>query len=474
VNVVSGRVSRVSLFLLAAACATNPATGRRELSLISESQEISLGRQGAEETLRALPLVADSNVQRYVRGVAQRLVAVAERQHLPWAFHVLDDGAVNAFAYPGGFIFITRGILTHMTSEAELAGVLGHEIGHVTARHSAQMITRAQLAQAGLIVGSVVSPVVQELAGAASVGLGLLFLKYGRDAEYQADELGFRYMVRDGYDPRGISNMFTMLGRTSALVGGGRLPEWQSTHPYPEHRVEQNERRIAAMTQPIENPRVRQDEFLRVLDGMVFGEDPRHGYFEDRVFYHPDMRFRFTFPEGWQTQNQPTAVIGQSPSRDAIVRLALAEGPAARALGTFLGQQGITAGRTSRNPINGLPAATAEFRAQTQQGVVSGLVAYVEHGGRTFELLAYTPENRYQAYVNAFLASVQSFNRLTDQAKIDKPAQRIRIVRIDRDMTIDAFHRANPSAIPLEYVAAINGVEPGALLRAGRLVKQVR
>ncbi|HSR14634.1 MAG TPA: M48 family metalloprotease, partial [Gemmatimonadales bacterium] len=172
--------------LLATACTINPATGQKEFSLVSESQEIAIGRQGAEETLRALQLVPDSGVQRYVRSVAMGLVGVAERPDLPWNFFVLDDASVNAFAYPGGYIFITRGILTHMNSEAELAGVLGHEIGHVTARHTASQISRAQLAQVGLAVGSVVSPTVAEFAGVASQGLGLLFLKFGRDAEYQA------------------------------------------------------------------------------------------------------------------------------------------------------------------------------------------------------------------------------------------------------------------------------------------------
>jgi predicted Zn-dependent protease len=467
-------IAGLSCLLFATACATNPATGRRELSLVSESQEIAMGRQGAEETLRTLELVADSNVQRYVRGVADRLVQVSERPHLPWGFHVLDDAAINAFAFPGGFIFITRGLLTHITSESELAGVLGHEIGHVTARHSAQMITRAQIAQTGLIVGSVVSPTVRDIAGAASAGLGLLFLKYGRDAEHQADELGFRYVTRDGYDPRGISTTFQMLAATTSLTGGGRLPEWQSTHPYPENRVENNERRIAAMAQPIANPKVNRDAFLQHLDGMVFGEDPRHGYFEETAFYHPDLKFRMTFPAGWRTQNQPTAVVAASTEGDALVRLSFSQAAPGEALRAFLAQQGITAGRTSSNPINGLPAASGEFRAQTEQGALAGLVTYIQLDARTYEILSYSRAERYQTYANAFIGTVQSFNRLTDRAKLNKQPLRLRLVRVQRDMTIDAFHRNNPSAIALEYVAAINGVQPGGLLRAGTLAKQVR
>ena len=460
--------------LIAAACATNPATGKREVSLVSESQEIEMGRQGAQETLASMPLVADSNVQRYVRRVAMELVGVAERPTLPWNFYVLDDAAVNAFAYPGGFIFITRGILTHMNSEAELAGVLGHEIGHVTARHTASQITKQQLAQIGLVAGSVLSSTVAQMAGAASQGLGMLFMKFGRDAEYQADELGFRYMTKDGYDPKGMSSMFIMLQRQSAMGGQGRLPEWQSTHPDPENRVARNESRLAGFQSTTGSLKVNREGFLQVVDGLVFGEDPRDGYFESNVFYHPNFKLRFTFPQGWKTQNLPASVIGASPEQDAVVRLGLGKGSPQQALQQFMGQQGIQAGRTSTNPINGLPAATGEFSAQTEQGQLAGIISFVQHSGQTFQILAYTTAQKYQSYVNNLLGSVQSMAPLTDQAKLNVQPARLEIIKLTRDMTIDAFNRSYPSRIPLEYVAIINGVEPGALLKAGTSAKQVK
>lgn len=469
-------VLALTLVAFGTTCATNPATGRRELSLVSESQEIAIGQQGERETLQSMQLVPDSALQQYVRSVAQRMAASSERPALPWSFHVLDDAAVNAFAYPGGPIFITRGILTHMTSEAELAGVLGHEIGHVTARHTAQMISRAQLAQIGLVAGSILSETVAQFAGVASQGLGLLFMKFGRDAEYQADELGFRYMTKDGYDPREMSSMFTMLTRQSAMGGAGRLPEWQSTHPDPENRVARNDQRVAALTGAVPAQMKRNEEaFLRRLDGLVFGENPREGFFTGTTFNHPDLRFRFVFPDGWKTQNQPTAVVGMSAAQDAIVQLSFAKGTPSEALRTFLGQQGITAGRTSTNPVNGLTAATGEFSAQTQQGgTLAGLATFVQYDGRTYQLLGYTTSAKYRGYSDAFFRSLQSFNRLTDQAALNVQPRRVHTVRLQRDMTIDAFHRANPSAISFEYVALINGVQPGALLKAGSYVKQVR
>src|SRR5207249_7583393 len=178
---------RLILIMLAAvaACAVNPATGSRQLMLISESQEIAMGRDYDKQVAASIGLYADSGLQRYIQQFGARLAATSERPNLPWSFHVVDDPVVNAFALPGGFIYVTRGILAHLNSEAELAGVVGHEIGHVTARHTASRITKQQLAQVGLVVGSIASPQLERYAGLASSALNVLFLKYSRDDESQ-------------------------------------------------------------------------------------------------------------------------------------------------------------------------------------------------------------------------------------------------------------------------------------------------
>jgi predicted Zn-dependent protease len=320
----------------------------------------------------------------------------------------------------------------------------------------------------------VLSSTVAQMAGAASEGLGMLFMKFGRDAEYQADELGFRYMTKDGYDPRAMSSMFTMLQRQSAMGGAGRLPEWQSTHPDPENRVAKNESRLGGMPGTTAPLKMNRDPFLQTISGQVFGDDPRQGYFEKNVFYHPDLKLRFTFPAGWKTQNLPSSVIGASPEQDAVVRLGFGKGTPQEALRQFMSQQGIQAGRSSTNPVNGLPAASSEFAVQTEQGQLAGLITYVQHGGQTFQVLAYTTAQKYQSIVNTLLGSVQSIAPLTDPGKLNVQPNRVTLVKLPKDMTIDAFHRAYPSDIPFEYVAIINGVEAGALLKAGSLVKQVR
>src|SRR5512133_1768281 len=180
--------------LALAACARNPVTGERQLSLVSTEQEIALGKESAEQVTQSIGRYPDPGVQAYVEGIGKKLAAASERPQLPWSFTVLDDPTVNAFALPGGPVFVTRGILTHLNSEAELAAVLGHEIGHITARHSVQQISKAQLAQLGLGVGMVLSEDLRKIAPVAGAGLQLLFLQFGRDAERQSDELGFRYM----------------------------------------------------------------------------------------------------------------------------------------------------------------------------------------------------------------------------------------------------------------------------------------
>ena len=232
---------------------------------------------------------------------------------LPWSFTVIDDAAVNAFALPGGSIFITRGILTHMNSEAELASVLGHEIGHVTARHSAQQLSRQQFTQLGLGVGSALSPEIAGLAQAGGAGLQLLFLKYGRDAERQADELGFRYMLKEGWDPNEMPKMFATLQRVSAAAGGDRLPGYLATHPDPGDREAVAKKRAAEVNQP--GLVVHREEYLAKVNGMPFGEDPRQGFFQGDTFVHPALKFRIDLPAGWKKQNGAAAVVRSRRAR---------------------------------------------------------------------------------------------------------------------------------------------------------------
>jgi predicted Zn-dependent protease len=454
----------------------NPATGQRELSLVSESQEIRLGDETAAAARATIGLYGDSAVQRYVRGLGDRLARVTERPGLPWSFEVVDDPEVNAFAAPGGKIFVTRGILSYLGSEAELVGVLGHEAGHVTARHTARQITRQELVGVGLVAGSVFSSAVARNIGILQQGLGLLFLSYSRGDEAQADELGFRYLRRLNYDPREMAATFATLNRISQLSGGGRLPTWASTHPDPGDRQTRAEQRAA--TVPLDSLRrsvVNRDGYLRAVDGIVFGENPRQGYFEGNRFFHPDLRFRFDFPSGWTTRNQAQAVSAISPGEDALVQLALggARSPG-ELMQEFARQEGVQAGTVQRVMVNGLPALTAEFRAQDGEGrPLAGRVMYLAHRGSTYQILGYTLAARYGSSAGLMLESFRSFGELTDPVALNRQPVHLRLVRLPRAMTIEEFYREYPSPVRLETIAAINGVSPGQTLPAGFWAKRV-
>ncbi|HEX6373317.1 MAG TPA: M48 family metalloprotease [Longimicrobium sp.] len=454
---------------VAAGCATNPVTGRRQLTLVSEAQEVQMGQQAAQEVAQQLGLVDNEALQQYVHAVGTRLAAESERPNLPWTFRVVDDATPNAFALPGGFIFMTRGMMDLMDSEAELAAVLGHEIGHVTARHSVTQISRGQLAQLGLGVGSILFPsAAQAVGGLAQTGMQLLFLSYGRDAERQADELGFRYALREGFEVREMDDIFATLMRIGQASGRSEIPSWLASHPAEPERIAAAQARADTVTRtPLELGR---ETYLARIDGLVYGDDPRQGFFRDGVFLHPEMRFRIDFPQGWRTQNLPQAVNALAPQQDAVLQLTLAQGAGADdAARRFLSQQGLRAGQTSRQNVNGNPAVVSYFQAQAQQGVISGMVGFIEHGGRTFQVIAYTPAQLFSRYEPAFRRVIGSFANVSDPAVLNVRPNRVDVVRTTRQMTLAEFNRQNPSVIPLPELAILNQVEDGAsILPAGQ------
>lgn len=457
-----------------AACAVNAATGRRQLSLISEGQEIQMGREYDPQIAASMGLDPDTALQRYVQDLGARLAARSERPGLPWTFRVVDDPVVNAFALPGGYIYVTRGILAHLNSEAELSAVVGHEIGHVTARHSATQMSRQQLTQVGLALGSVLSKDVERFSGVASAALGVLFLKYSRDNESEADALGLRYMRRADYDVREMPHVFSMLSRVSAAQPGDRTPEWLATHPNPENRYASINQQIAALPRDSLGRRVLRDEYVGRLGGLVFGDDPRQGFFRGAEFLHPDLRFRLRFPDGWTTQNQRQAVVAVTPERDATLQVSLAEQPTASAAATaFLAQQGVTGSTPSRSTINGLPAVGATFTAAAESGELRGEVTFVEYRGQVFRLLAIAPAASWTTRAPALGQSVRSFGPLTDPAALAVQPWRLVVIRTDVAGTLDDLARRRPAPVPVATLSLINQLEPGARVAAGTQLKWV-
>ena len=464
-----------ALVLASAGCARNPVTGRNELSLVSEAQEIEMGKQSAQQVAQTIGYYDDPAAQAYVSQIGLKMAKASERPNLPWEFHVVNDASVNAFALPGGFIYVTRGLMTTINDEAELATVLGHEIGHVTNRHSVQQISKAQVAQLGLGLGSILSSDVARMAGLASQGLGVLFLKYSRDAENQADLAGFRYALNQNYDVREMANVFQTLDRESQASGGGRLPEWLATHPNPGTRIQNTQARLDTLQRDLSKTVINRDQYLQHVQNMTYGEDPRQGFFEGSTFYHPDLRFQITFPQGWQTQNGADAVMAGSPQQDAIMQLSLAgKAPPQQAAQQFLSQQGIKAGNTSTASVNGLPAASGYFQAESQQGSVEGLVTFISYNGQTYGLLGYTPAGKLTTYDKVFRQAIGSFGQLRNQAALAVTPAKVQLVKLPREMTLEQFNSQYPSSITIQELAIINELESAAtVIPAGRTIKRV-
>jgi predicted Zn-dependent protease len=455
-------------------CVTNPATGKKTLNLVGESQEIKMGQEADKDITASMGVYPDEDLQTYVRNLGSNLASHSERPKLPWTFRVLDDSAVNAFALPGGFIYVTRGILAFMSSEAELAGVVGHEIGHVTAEHSVQRMSSQGLLQVGLGVGMVLSPELQQYGQIISAGMGLLFLKFSRDDESEADSLGLRYMGRANYDKREMIAVMGMLDNLGKESGGGKVPEWLSTHPDPGNRKEKIREQVQKEKADLSGTMVNGEQYLDRIDGIVFGQNPREGYFKENVFYHPDLKFQFEFPKGWSASNTKQTVSAVSQNQDALVQITLASGSAPEtAADTFSSQAGVAVESRQAGKIHGLSAVTLLFNVQTEQSVLQGIAVFISYDGKVYQILGYTPSATWPAYKPALESSARSFARLTDPKILAVQPMRLQVVTLDRDMTLEEFNTRYSSPVPMSTLAIINRAEKGAVLAAGVRVKRI-
>lgn len=468
------RGSVLALCALLGACATNPVTGRSQLSLVSKSQEIQMGKDASAGDLKRVGELNRPDAVAMVRRIGTSIASKSERPDLPWEFHLLDDAAVNAFAYPGGFIFVTRGLMTHLTNEAELAEVIGHEIGHVTAKHSVSQMSKQQLTQIGLVGASVFSSTAAKYGELLGQGASLLFLKFSRDDEVQADAIGFRYSLAQGYDVREAPKVFATLGRLSG-EGGAKIPEWQSTHPDPGNRVATATAKVNALPAgSLTNKTVNREGYLKILDGMVFGENPRNGYFKGGRFLHPDLRFQMDFPNGWKSQNQPDAVVAISGDNNAQLVLAPGQGTPQQVIQQFTGQQGVTVKQSGNVTINGLPGAAAVFEAQSSSsGVLRGQIVAIQYQNATYVFTGIMTATAPSARESEMDAAIKSFRPLTDAAVLNVQPAVIQLVALPEAMTGATFVQRYPSNAPANTVYIINEMDANTSLPRGMVLKRV-
>ena len=403
----------ISVALLSA-CTTvkNPVSGRNERTVMDESSEVAEGRKSHEEVLKEYARLDNPALQAYVNGVGQRLAQQSERAQLSWTFTVLDSPEVNAFALPGGYVYITRGILAYLDSEADMAGVLGHEIGHVTARHGAQRATRQQAAGIGVLAASVLGAVLEakgvsgagQIAGQVSQGIAAGHIaSYGREQELQADQLGAEYLSRSNYDPRNMIDVIRVLRdqelfRADVARAEGRPAPaqgtWLSSHPSSEQRLQQiNERANSYHGKYVDEGRSR---FLKVLEGVSFGDGREQGVTRGRQFFHEPLGLGLTAPAGWHIENGAEAIQIVNAGADAalVVRLVPAQAGTTHEdiLRNVLKPE---QGRTERRTLgNGLPATHFIGTKRDAKGQAQNVEATVATGpGNRFYLLGYAAKD---------------------------------------------------------------------------------
>jgi predicted Zn-dependent protease len=467
----------VVLSLVSNSCATNPVTNKSEFMLLSPEAELEMGKETDPEILASYGQYEDAELAAYLSAVGKRLGAVSHQPNIRYSFKVLDSAVVNAFAVPGGYVYVTRGMLAYLNDEAELAGVIGHEVGHVAARHSAQQYSRAQAASLGLGIGSILSPTIAKYAGLAQAGISMLFLSFSRENERQADDLGVLYSSKSGYDAHQMANLFVTLERLDPSGGSDGLPAWFSTHPNPPDRIVAI--RKAADEWRAANPKaalaVNRDAYLRQTDGLVFGEDPRRGYVAGQVFYHPELRFQFPVPSGWKVNNTASQVQIYTEEQDAVILLSLASDttPAAAA-DAFVSGIGATVISSRAVTVNGLAAQRVLCDVTTDSGVLQALSYFIKKDTYVYGFLGYTAQAAFEGRLSTFEQSMKGFRNLTDSARINVRPDRLALRKVTRGGTLrQALLDLGVSHDGLEAHAIMNGLVLTATVAVNTVLKVV-
>ena len=459
-------------------CAVNPVTGKQELMLLSESEEIKLGGQTDAQVVSEYGIYKDEKLTAHLAEICRRVGKTSHRPNLSYHFKILDASVVNAFAVPGGYVYFTRGILASLNSEAELAGVMGHEVGHITARHSAQQYSRAQLAQIGLMGLALGLPEeLSSLAGVAQFGVGMLFLRFSRDNERQADDLGVEYSAKVGYDPSQMANFFLTLERMNPSSDRTGLPEWFSTHPNPENRVAAVRARAKEWQAKLglKDTVVNQEAYLRQIDGLVFGDDPRQGYVEGGIFYHPELRLQFPVPKNWNLNNTQSNVQIISEGKDAVILFTLAKGTSpGEAAKAFATQNKAQVIKSEPLQVNGLPAERLVSNVQAKTGMTRVMSCFIQRGKEIFVFHGLASQSLFQKYEAVFHQTMQQFKELSDPRKMDVKPERVRIRTTRSADTLENSLRS--FGIPekrLKEMTLLNGRSLNDVVPAQTLIKVV-
>lgn len=467
----------VSLIVWAISCAVNPVTGKREFMLLTENNEIALGQQTDQQVIETYGIYNDPELNNYITAIGTKMGKLTHRPHLNYSFKVLDTPVINAFAVPGGYVYFTRGILAYLNNEAEFAGVMAHELGHITARHSAVQYSRATLAQLGLGVGAMLSETVRKYAGIAQFGVGMMFLRFSRDNERQADALGVEYSSKSGYDSNNMANFFVTLERLNPGEDRSGLPGWFSTHPNPPDRVNAIKKDTQKWQAKInlQQYAVNRDNFLTKVDGITFGEDPRQGYVEGNTFYHPTLRIQFAVPSGWMLNNTPSQVQMYTQQQDAIMLFSMAsEASPSAAASSFVTNSQAVVKSNEAIKVNNLPAQRVISDITSEQGTISLASYFIQKDNKIYVFHGYTSQAQFNNYYSTFNQSTGQFKTLTDASKINVKPDKLAVKKAPRAGTLRAaLQQFGVAQDKLEEMAVLNGMQLDDAVTTNTLIKYI-
>ncbi|MDX1711309.1 MAG: M48 family metalloprotease [Rhodovibrionaceae bacterium] len=469
-----------------AACAQAPATGRTIFTGgLSQEKEEEIGQQQYRQIKKGEafggPYEENAELTSYVASIGRLLAKTSEMPDIKWTFTVLDTPIVNAFATPGGYIYVTRGLVALAENEAELAGVLAHEIGHVTARHMAERYGQSVIAQV-LNLGAAVAlggGMETQAIGALSA---VMLRSYSREQEFEADTLGVRYLTRAGYEPEAMASFLAKLQEHSRLEakmrgqpGAADKFNIMQTHPRTADRVEAAIQ--AAAGRRVTDPIVARDIYLDKIDGMIYGDSPEQGMVRGREFLHPDLRFAFEVPRGFHVVNGEQQVVAFGPD-DALIVFDSVKVDRGISMRDFLTRQwakDVRLSRVERINVNGMEAATGETRLNTRDGARDlRLVAYRYGGQRVYRFMFVTEPGQTASFNEAFRRTTYSFRRLSDEEALAIKPYRLDVQRVQRGETLSGIARAMPyDDFQLERLAVLNGLDKNDNLVAGQRIKTV-
>lgn len=471
------------LFLALGGCAQNPVSGNQDFVLLGVDSEIAIGRSNHPKIIEQYGRYDDESVQTYVQSVGEKLGSVSHRPELLYRFTVLDSPVVNAFALPGGYIYITRGLMAYLNSEAELAAVLGHEIGHVTARHGVRQQSVSQAANIGYTVGAILFP---ELRGGPSQDLfnllgGALLSGYGREHELEADGLGAEYLARSGYEVKAMIDVIQVLKDQetfAAIEAKKQGREVQGYHglfaSHPDNDTRLHE--VVASADKYgnaQNAKVGHSDYLTHINGLVFGDSEQQGIRSDRHFYHLAMNFAVEFPAGWQINNNPDSLQTLSPNGDAIIEMRATDLNLKLTPREFIAQRLKIDKLRAGEPLNadGLEGYTGIVENQGRLTRVA--VVYLRD--RAFVFFGGVKNNKMFSQFDAdFVETAKSFHALKADEKILAKALKLEVVTVGKGDTYTAWAKdSRISNSPLEQLRLLNDDYPAGELKFGELVKRV-